>query len=408
MNYPQNFLWGAATSSHQVEGNNINNDWWQWEEQGKTKNPSGAACDHFNLFDEDFQLAASIGHNAHRLSIEWSRIEPKEGEFDTDAIAHYKKVLASLKSKSITPVVTLHHFTNPLWFQYRGGWLNPDNVDLFVRYVKEVVNALGEDICYWITINEPMVYALYSYCEGLWPPGEQSQIKGFRVVKNMVQAHRRAYEDIHFIYRSNQWQTPMVGFAKNYRPFLACPQRCSLFCRLGIFWRDSYFNRYYLNKVKSTLDFIGVNYYEMEYNSSDPALPYGLFGGNCTHEHRHLDHTNQLGWGMSPQGLTLALDRLAKYKKPILITENGTCETNDTWRQKFIEEHIREVDRAIEKGLPVIGYLYWSLLDNFEWHHGSEIRFGLVDVDYETFERTARPSALRYMAMIEERKGIEE
>jgi len=403
MAYPNQFLWGAATSSHQVEGNNFNNDWWQWEEAGKTKTPSGTAADHYHRYEEDFQIAARLGHTAHRFSIEWSRIEPEEGLFDEEAINHYRNVLDSLKAKSIKPVVTLHHFSSPLWFQAKGGWLRPHNIDDYIRYTKRIVEAFSGDVHYWITINEPMVYALYSYCEGLWPPGKKSHIEGFRVVNNMAVAHRRAYKAIHAIYRNNKWSPPMVGFAKNYRPFLTCPKTPNIFCRLGTLWKNLYFNRYYLNRVKSALDFIGVNYYELEYDSNDPKLKLGLFGGNCTHAHKHLDHINQLGWGVFPEGLRIVFEWLDKYRKPIMVTENGTCEDDDKWREHYIKEHIQQVDSAINRGIPVIGYLVWSMLDNSEWHHGLLIRFGLVEVDYKTLERSVRPSAIAYHNMIKER-----
>ena len=405
MKYPKSFLWGAATSSHQVEGNNTNNDWWQWEQSGKIKYSSAAATDHYNRFEEDFQIAADLGHNAHRFSVEWSRVEPRPGQFDSKAIEHYSKVIAALKARAITPLVTLHHFTNPVWFADIGGWMNAKAAEYYANYVKEITAALGQGVRYWMTINEPMVYALYSYAEGLWPPGERSFRMGFRVVNNMIQAHRRAYWAIHDIYRRHGWETPMVGFAKNVRPFLVCPLKHNPFCRLGVLWRNAYFNRYFLNSVASSLDFIGVNYYELEYDSTDPKLPHGLLGGNCTHQHKHLEHMNQLGWGLFPEGLGIAFRWLARYRKPILVSENGTCEFDDIWRQRFIEAHIKEMDSAIAKGTNIIGYCYWSLLDNFEWHHGPSVRFGLVDVNYETFERTVRPSARRYKALIQERQG---
>jgi beta-glucosidase len=404
MNYPKDFLWGAATSSHQVEGNNINNDWWQWEQAGKARHCSGAATDHYNRYEEDFKMAADLGHNAHRFSIEWSRIEPRQGMFDPSAMAHYQKVLAALKARSITPIVTLHHFTNPIWFADIGGWMNVKAVEYYVNYVKEVAAALGREVRYWVTINEPMVYALYSYIEGLWPPGEHSQRMGFQVANTMIQAHRRAYGAIHELYHRHGWEAPLVGFAKCFRPFLVCPWTRGFFCRLGVLWRNAYFNRYFLNSVASSLDFIGVNYYELEYDSTDPKLPHGLFGGNCTHAHKHLDHMNQIGWGVFPQGLGIVFRWLARYRRPILITENGTCERDDIWRQRFIEEHIQEVDKAVERDMDIIGYCYWSLLDNFEWHYGSDIRFGLIDVNYETLGRKVRPSARRYQELIEERK----
>src|SRR3989338_4929250 len=223
MKYPKDFLWGAATSSHQVEGNNTKNDWWQWEQSGNTKNPSGAATDHYNRYKDDFQLAADLGHNAHRFSIEWSRIEPKQGQFDHEAIEHYREVLAALKARAIEPIVTLHHFTNPVWFSDIGGWMNPKAAGHYVDYVKKIVAVLGKEVRFWVTINEPMVYALYSFIEGLWPPGARSNRMGFKVVNNMIQAHRQAYWAVHDLYRHQGGGKPMVGFAKNFRPFLVCP-----------------------------------------------------------------------------------------------------------------------------------------------------------------------------------------
>lgn len=403
--FPQNFLWGAAASSHQVEGGNTNNDWWCWEQQGRAKEPSGEAARHFELFEQDFQLARDLHHNAHRFSIEWSRVEPREGCFDDDAVDHYREVIRSLRQKSIEPVVTLHHFTNPKWFADRGGWLNKQAPFWFTRYAARIVDAVGSDVRYWITINEPMVFVYHSYLTGLWPPGQRSVILCWKAARRLIRSHQSVYKTIHGIHRRNKWVRPQVSIAHCLRLFRACPRTRGMICRLGVFLRHQLFNLYFLREIKDCLDFIGANYYEREYVSNDKALPYGFWGGKCNQIHGHVGHVNTLGWDSCPGGFYEALCWLREFRKPIFITENGTCEDDDAFRQKFIQEHLQQVQRALNQGLPVIGYLYWSLLDNFEWHQGFGHRFGLIDVDYETFKRTIRPSG-RYLAEVIQRGRV--
>jgi beta-glucosidase len=160
LRFPKGFLWGCATAAHQVEGNNTNNNWWQWEQEGghiKGGDTSGIACDHYNRFDSDFALAQDLGHNAHRLSIEWSRIEPEEGRWDMKEVDHYRQVMESLHRRGMVPMVTLHHFTNPIWLQRQGGWSNPRSVDLIARFSGFIARELGDLVPFWFTINEPMI-----------------------------------------------------------------------------------------------------------------------------------------------------------------------------------------------------------------------------------------------------------
>ena len=257
--FPKDFLWGAAASSHQVEGGNVHNDWWQWEEAGRlpSSERSGQAIRHYELFDQDFILAQKLSHNAHRFSLEWSRVEPREGAFDEHAIRHYHQVIDSLVSKNITPIVTLHHFTNPLWFAQKGGWLNPKAVESFARYTRKVIDAYKNKVRYWITINEPAVLAYYGYLLGKWPPGESSLSLALNVLRNCGAAHRRAYQVIHA-----RREDAAVGIAHNLRPFKVCPRTPNLFCALNVLARHYLFNRYFLERVKKESDFIGVNYYE--------------------------------------------------------------------------------------------------------------------------------------------------
>ncbi len=399
--FPKDFLWGAATSSHQVEGNNIHNDWWAWEKAGKVPVPSGEACWHYERFKQDFHLASDLYHNAHRFSIEWSRIEPQEGCFDPEAIQHYRDVIQSLRSKSIEPIVTLHHFTNPQWFAEQGAWLHPKASFLFGRYVERVVDELGGDVRYWITINEPMVLVYYGYLMGLWPPGEKSIRKAWAVVGNLIKAHREAYKKIHEVYPRHAWLPPTVGVAQNLRPFKVCPKTNNVLCRLDVSFRHEIFNIHFLKQTQDQLDFVGVNYYEQEYVSTDRALGYWPWGGNCNQKHGHATHVNTLGWGSFPEGLFEVIRWLGELNKPILITECGTAETTDARRWQFIQEHLAQVQRAVDAGSEVIGFLYWSLLDNFEWHHGYGPRFGLIEVDYETGRRAVRPSAKRFAEVIQ-------
>jgi beta-glucosidase len=394
--FPEGFLWGAATSSHQVEGFNTNNDWCLWEQQGKTKEPSGPAARHYELFEQDFQLARALGHNAHRFSIEWSRIEPQEDGFDEKAIQHYRYVVRSLRQKSMEPIVTLHHFTHPQWFSKQGGWLNPQAPFWFARYAQKMAEVLGGEVLYWVTVNEPLVLAYYGYLTGIWPPGAKSIQHTWQVVSQLIKSHTMAYARIHHVYRRQGWPAPKVGVAQNLMVFKVCPKTNNLWCRLGVFLRHRLFNLHFLEKTQSKMDFIGVNYYAREYISNDRQLSYGLFGGKCNKVHGHVGHVNCLFWDSCPEGFFEVLGWLKKFKKPILITENGTCEENDELRWQFIKDHLKQLEKAIDAQIPVFGYLYWSLIDNFEWHHGFGPRFGLMEVNYQTFERTPRESAFRF------------
>jgi beta-glucosidase len=217
MCFPKEFLWGTATSSHQVEGNNRNNDWWEWEKEPRhirDGHRSKLACDWWNRAEQDFDLAQEMGQNAHRLSLEWSRIEPQEGEWDDDAIARYRQMLARLRERGLEPMVTLHHFTNPLWLVEKGGWETEAVVPLFERYVTKVAEELGDLIELWSVLNEPNVYVMLSYAGGHWPPGKQSLPLAFRVLSNMLLAHGRAYQAIHHLQPHAQ-----VGIAHAMRVF---------------------------------------------------------------------------------------------------------------------------------------------------------------------------------------------
>lgn len=386
------FLWGAATSAHQVEGGNVHNDWWQWERSDRNRPCSGLAADHYHRYPEDFALARKLGHNAHRVSLEWSRIELEPGEWNPKAINHYRDVLKAMKREGLSSFVTLHHFTNPRWFAEKGGWLQPDAPILFNRYVKKVVEELGDLIDYWITINEPMLYAGLSYWQKRWPPQHRSLRETLSVVRRMAQAHQNAYRTIHKLYPG-----ALVGIANH---IIDCePARnFSWMDRVAVKVTDWWFNRYFYRLTLGAHDFLGVNYYAVSRLRGVMQPPFiAQAPQNVT--------TSDLGWSIRPDGLTKALVGLKRYSLPIYITENGLADKQDTQRADFIRSHLRAIEAAQVHGVDVRGYLHWSLLDNFEWDLGFEPRFGLVAVDYKTMERSPRPSAYAYKAIIEQAKN---
>ena len=364
MKFPNNFLWGAATSAHQVEGGNVN-DWSEWK-----KGDAGRTCDHYHRFEQDFDLAKSLGHNAHHFSIEWSRIEPKEGKINQNEIEHYRQVLTALGQRGLEPMVTLWHFTLPTWLAKKGGWLNPKAPYYFDRYVKIIAENLFNEVKFWITINEPDVYASRCFLAGVWPPQKRSVFKYFKVLKNLARAHQLAYQSLHLIDLDCQ-----VGISKNNIYFENIPLA------------DYLWNKYFLNRIKREQDFIGLNYY----------FHCHLFGN----ENRAV---SDLGREIYPEGIYHVLKGLKKYNQPIYITENGLADKDDAKREKFIKEHLAWVLRAIQEKIDVRGYFHWSLLDNFEWDKGFWPRFGLIEVDYQTMARKIRPSAFEYEKICRENK----
>lgn len=412
LKFPRGFLWGAATSAHQVEGNNRNNDWWAWEQRKGTVangDHSGKASDHYNRFEEDFDLAQSIHHNAHRFSIEWSRIEPQEGKWDFDQVEHYRQVLKALRKRKIKSMVTLHHFTNPVWVAQKGGWVHRDTPRYFARYAAFIAEQLGEYVDYWITINEPGIYTAQAYAVSAWPPQEHSFFHGVRAYMYLAKGHRLAYKAIHAAVdqsnrkrmhrkktgrsgkrRSAQVRTAHVGIAKNMLSVVMYRNRFFdyLYARFSEFvWNDLFFLM-----SRGSHDFIGVNYYFHHRVKRRKGGGF-IFVDVRSEEKRE---SSDLGWEVYAPGLFNVLLDLQKYGKPILITENGIATTNDDKRIRYIVSHVKELYHAIQAGIDVRGYFHWSLLDNFEWDKGFGPRFGLVEVNYGNFKRTPRPSAYVY------------
>jgi beta-glucosidase len=418
--FPKKFLWGAATSSHQVEGHNTKNDWWEWEQTRPMEKRSGIAADHWNRFEQDFQMAQELGHNAHRFSIEWSRIEPSEAHWDMTALEHYAQVIRSLRAKGIEPIVTLHHFTLPQWLAKQGGWVSEKTPGLFARYVQKVTETLGSDVHYWMTLNEPLVYVYKGYLTAEWPPAEKSSEHSFKVFKNLLMGHVVAYKRINDVYAQKGWKKPMIGIAQSVLIFRACNE-LSLRDRVAARFRHWLFNHLFVQALirgraycvgifsihlpqAKTLDFIGLNYYTRDFVQQNGLGFPGVVGQACTAvtagEIRHIAKDNFLSWEIYPKGLYTFLKDFSRYRLPLLVSENGLATNDDTERSEFIVEHVKAMAHAKKEGAPVIGYLYWSLLDNFEWAEGFIPRFGIIGVNYATQERQIRPSGKKLEEII--------
>ncbi len=409
LKFPKNFLWGAATSSHQVEGDQ-HNDWSEWEKKNADRlaaepphydNPhwekfaaqasepknyiSGDACDQYNRYGEDFDILSELHLNAYRFSIEWSRIEPKEGAFDEEAIAHYRDVIAALRSRNIEPFVTLWHWTLPLWLSQKGGTAAGTFPSHFERYAKKIAETLGSEITYWITLNEPDVHTSFSYLLGAWTPERKNPLLAIRAYQKLIEAHNRAAIAIKSVRPEAQ-----VGISKHQVYFeMARPTIVNRIIKAAADWP---WNFYFLNRIDRYQDFIGMNSYQRKIvnNGIDVAG-----SGADPKKNREMIQT-EFGWEYHPESIYGALMELKRYGKPVYITENGIADSTDGLRPRFIRDSLAAIRRAITDGVDIRGYFYWSLLDNFEWDKGFWPRFGLVHVDYATQKRTIRESARLY------------
>lgn len=403
MTFPSDFLWGTATAAHQVEGHNVNNDWWQWEQQEGAildGSRSGAASDWWENAEQDFDAAAAMGTNALRLSLEWSRIEPEPSVFDHDALQRYREMLQGLHERGLEPMVTLHHFSNPLWLVEKGDFTSDLVVDYFQRYTARVVDALGDLVPKWVTINEPVVYVFNRYLEGAFPQGkEKGWAAAARALRRLLSCHAVAYHTI-----KEKFPESLVGVAKNLIVFDPRPDGNALdrWWAHQISWL---YNDWWLQAMNDgrlrwpmgrgqikglarSFDFMGVNYYTRFYARfprlyerkwpEDAVISDGNYGE------------------LYPQGLFRVIKHVRRYGKPIFITENGVPDAADTLRPGFLLSHLREIWRGISFNWLIMGYYHWSLVDNFEWERGWTQRFGLIGLDPETQARTMRPSGKLY------------
>lgn len=412
--FPRGFLWGTATAAHQVEGNNTNNQWWQWEQDGHTNGRSGLACDWWGgRWREDFDRAAEAGQNAHRLSVEWSRIQPAPDTWDEDALEKYRVILRGLRERGMTAMVTLHHFTDPLWLKEKGGWETEVVALLFERFVRKTVEALKEYCTLWCTINEPNVYALSGYANGAFPPGAHDLKRAIRVEASMLRAHAAAYRAIHEIQPEGR-----VGYALHFRPMapknkwspldvlmrniryeginLAFPSAIST----GVM--KSPIAKINIPEAKGTQDYLGLNYYTVDRISFHLGKPKDLFTHSDFPDDSDLSKNKFIA--NVPQGFydTLKWAVRTYPNTPIIVTENGVEDADDHLRPRYLAQHVHQMWRAVNFNWPIKGYFHWSLVDNFEWERGWTQRFGLWALDPETQKRTRRPSADLYAAICKE------
>ena len=404
--FPRGFLWGTGTSSHQVEGNNKNNNFWAWEQEpGRIieGHKSGLACDWWGgRWREDFERIVEGGHNAHRFSIEWSRVQPTPDRWDEDALDHYREMLQRLHEFNITPMVTLHHFCDPLWVSEKGGWENDAIVGLFESYVEKTVDALSEYANLWITINEPNVLVAFAYLFGYFPPGKKDFRLLGKVYSNLVKAHSAAYHLIHRIQ-----PTARVGYAINYRSakpavawnpldrYMVGVSSKAFNSAFPIAARDGvlklFLTRKSIPEAKGTQDFLGINYYTRDYVSFSFLHPSSLFMRQFFRTDAELSTTGYMA--NEPDGMFEALKWGTQFKVPIIITENGIEDADDRLRPSYLIQHLHQIWKGINFNWPVKGYFHWTLVDNFEWERGWTQRFGLWELDNETQARRKRPSA---------------
>ncbi len=390
ISFPRGFLWGVSTSAYQIEGGVIN-DWSEWEksaermERLKAENKEtqkyicGRACDSYNRWREDISLVEELNCNSYRLGLEWARIEPRKGEWADKEINRYREIFKELKKRNIKTVVTLWHWTNPLWVRDSGGWANKEIVNFFSQYTEKIAEELGDLVDYWITLNEPMVHVANGYVNGKFPPNRKKILQANQVFKNLVRAHKESYKILH---RKNpRAQVSITKLTNDFEP----ARRLCFLDRIVAGIAHYFWNERLLRRLKNHLDFIGLDYY-----FHDRMVWYPPFKKNKNKE------VTDMGWEIYPRGIYRVLKYLAEYQKPIIILENGLADSEDKHRRDFIKDHLFYVHKAISEGADVRGYFYWSLLDNFEWAEGWEPKFGLYKVDRETFERSPRPSAFFY------------
>jgi beta-glucosidase len=408
--FPKSFLWGTATAGYQVEGDSTNADFWTWEQQPGTVldgQRSGRACEWWaGRWREDFDRAVADGHNALRLSVEWSRVEPSPARWDEDALDHYRQMAAGLRARGLTPMVTLHHFASPQWLAERRAWETGEVVALFARYARKVATVLGEHVNLWCTINEPNVLMYRAWVEGVLPPRKRDLGLAMRGAANLLRAHAAAYRAVHDVQPLAQ-----LGLPIHYRPMLPahpgfapdewCAQTQHDFFS-AIFtdalatgrMRRVLAPALSLPEVKGTQDFIALQYYSADVVRFDLSNPMELFGRRSIPPGAEADQAGF--YACYPPGFFLALKWAHGHKLPIYVTENGIGDEADDLRRRFLATHIRELWRAVNFNWDVRGYFHWTLVDNFEWERGWSHRFGLYALDPDTQVRTPRRSARLY------------
>ncbi|MDQ7787948.1 MAG: family 1 glycosylhydrolase [Thermodesulfovibrionales bacterium] len=404
------FLWGVATSAFQLEGSPYA-DWTTWDSV-LSDNPD--VTSHYTLYKEDLKLLKELGVNAYRFSFEWSRIQPRENVWDYEALAHYQEIIDILIENNIEPMVTLHHFTHPLWFIKKYPWHEYPSIRKFLDYVDKVLSTI-RGVKYWITFNEPYVLLLGGYLEGCMPPGKRDAVLALDALRNILVCHGQAYDMIH-----SSIPDAMVSVAHNMAA-LAPWRRWNPMDRLlakiaKYFYNHSLLDAFLTGKVyvkfpfrksleipvpiKDKLDFLGVNYYTRVHMRFNPFKKMGV-----ELRHRDIDGygLTDMGWEIHPRGLEKVLRYASKLDVPLIITENGIATHSSRKKIRFMKSHIDILERCVRKGMDVRGYFYWSLIDNYEWLQGLDSRFGLYTVDFTTLERKPTKAAFYYSYLMKSR-----
>lgn len=393
--FPKTFLWGAAISAYQAEGNNRWSDWWHWERQGDKiadHTVSGTASDFWNQYKTYINLAKQAGMNCMRISIEWARVNPEPGTYNDAALKHYAAILDYMREQSIEPIVTLWHFTLPQWLAKQGGWMHRDAVKHFIAYVACVNRELGDKVKWWITLNEPSVYLYESYLLGLWPPEHQFDLVSTTLIRNrLIRAHKLAYAAL-------KTKNNFVGIAANLSWDTGL-SRVPIINRI-LEWLPPRGNDWsFLSAIKNQSDYIGLNFYFRQMIKLSWKPPF-LSLSFMSPDHKRA---SDLGWEIAPRGIYEVTKILfKKFNKPILITENGLADAKDQKRAQFINDHVSWLTRASQEKVSILGYIHWALVDNVEWQLGKKPRFGLIEMDYETLKPRPRLSLWQYKKIIEE------
>jgi len=419
LEFPEGFLWATGEDAYQHEGGNMNNDWAAWEAGVPSPIENGDRCekaaDFWNRYEEDFTLAKSDGQNAHRIGIEWSRVEQVMGEYDEEALAHYEKMLKSMKDKGFTVFLNLWHFTLPNWAVEAGGWESEIVMVRWEEFVEECAIRFAWYVDYWSTMIDAQIYALNGYAVGEIPPNKKDQKASIKVYHHLIRAHAKAYKTIKecaTIREEGRVKVPKVGqiyFFFDYQP------KGFFIDRFVTHQLDKIFNwsfldavhtgkidvgvfpgpkiKYFSEDTRDTLDWIGVNYYTRQIVSFNPTKPGMLEMKNCGKY-----PATDMGWEIYPEGMHRICKKIARRYPgvPLFIAESGLADAKDDRRPQFIIDHLAWVHKLIKEKLPVFGFTYWSLTDNWEWAKGFAPKFGLYRVDRKTFERTPTASAALY------------
>ena len=409
--FPDGFLWGTATAAHQVEGGNDRSDWWAWEQRSGSPvpEPSGRACEHYARYPDDVRMLADLGFNTYRYSIEWARIQPADGEFDQSQLDHYRRMTETVRAAGLTPMVTLHHFTLPTWVADAGGWTAPSTPEKFAGYCARVVETLDGLVDWWCTLNEPGNVAVGAYL-GLfdWPPGSHDMGSYDAAVRGLLRGHRLALDVV-----KSRLPEARVGATHGMQEWEANAAGDAPMRQARRMFEDVFL------EASGEDDYIGVQTYTRVPVDLPRVLgPAARLVADVAPVRRLVFPTvmraafrtmsasdvgpagdaavsrTQMGYEFWPEAIAATLRRAARMHpgKDLVVTEHGIATADDTEREEFIRRGLSAVAEVMGEGLPVRGYLYWSLMDNFEWAHGYAPTFGLIAVDRATMERTVRPS----------------